>query len=67
LDALQSGFLVAYRAGQWDAAERALAQLRAAGGVELAGLCAVYAERIGAFRKHPPPPGWDGVHVAESK
>jgi adenylate cyclase len=67
LDSLQAGFLVAYRAGQWDAAERALAQLRDAGGGELAGLCAVYAERIAEFRRNPPPAGWDGVYVAETK
>jgi adenylate cyclase len=67
LEAMQAGFLVAYRAAQWDAAERALAQLRAAGGAQLAGLCAAYAERIAEFRKDPPPPGWDGVHVAETK
>ncbi len=67
LEAMQAGFLVAYRAAQWDAAERALAQLRAAGGAELAGLCAVYAERVAAFRQSPPLPGWDGVHVAETK
>jgi adenylate cyclase len=67
LEAIQAGFLVAYRAAQWDAAERALAQVAAAGGSQLAGLCAAYAERIAAFRKHPPPPGWDGVYVAESK
>jgi adenylate cyclase len=67
LEAMQNGFLVAYRAGQWDAAERALAQVRAAGGSELAGLCDVYAERIAEFRKDPPPPGWDGVYVAETK
>ena len=67
LEAMQSGFLVAYRSGEWDAAERALGQVRAAGGGELASLCAVYAERIAAFRKDPPPPGWDGVYVAETK
>jgi len=67
LESLQAGFLVAYRAGQWDAAERALNLLQSAGGTELAGLCAVYAERIAAFRKDPPPPGWDGVYVAETK
>ncbi len=67
LESLQAGFLVAYRAGQWDAAGRALAQLRAAGGGELANLCAVYAERIAEFRRTPPPPGWDGVYVAETK
>ncbi|MGH7006616.1 MAG: adenylate/guanylate cyclase domain-containing protein, partial [Alphaproteobacteria bacterium] len=67
LEAIQAGFLVAYRAGQWEAAERALAQLHALGGTELAGLCAVYTERIAAFRKDPPPPGWDGVYVAETK
>jgi adenylate cyclase len=67
LEAIQAGFLVAYRAAQWDAAERALAQLAVAGGSELAGLCASYAERIAEFRKDPPPPGWDGVYVAETK
>jgi adenylate cyclase len=67
LEALQAGFLVAYRAAQWDAAERALEQLRKQGGAELEGLCAVYAERIAEFRQHPPPPGWDGVYIAETK
>ncbi len=67
LEAAQAGFLVAYRAGQWDAAERALAQLREAGGAELAGLCGVYAERLAEFRKDPPPEGWDGVYIAETK
>jgi adenylate cyclase len=67
LEAMQNGFLVAYRAGEWDAAERALAQVRASGGGELAGLCDTYAERIAEFRKDPPPPGWDGVYVAETK
>jgi adenylate cyclase len=67
LEAMQAGFLVAYRAGQWDAAERALAQLKVAGGSELAGLCALYAARVAEFRKDPPPPGWDGVYVAETK
>ncbi len=67
LDAIQAGFLVSYRAGEWDAAARALAKLREAGGSELAGLCDVYAERIAEFRKNPPPAGWDGVYVAETK
>jgi hypothetical protein len=26
-----------------------------------------YAERIAAFRRHPPPPNWNGVYEAESK
>jgi len=67
LESLQAGFLVAYRAAQWDAAERALAQLRAAGAGEIDSLCSVYAERIAEFRKNPPPAGWDGVYVAETK
>jgi adenylate cyclase len=67
LEALQAGFLVAYRAAQWDAAARALDQVRAAGGDQLSKLCAVYAARIAAFRQNPPPPGWDGVYVAETK
>ena len=67
LEALQAGFLVAYRAAQWDAAERALDGIRASTGAELESLCAVYAERIAEFRKDPPPAGWDGVYVAETK
>ena len=67
LEGFQAGFLVAYRAAEWDAAERALAQLRAAAGAELADLCDVYAGRLAAFRANPPPPGWDGVFVAETK
>jgi adenylate cyclase len=27
----------------------------------------IYAQRIEAFRRDPPPPDWDGVYEAESK
>jgi hypothetical protein len=27
----------------------------------------MYAERIEAFRRDPPPPDWNGVYEAESK
>ena len=27
----------------------------------------MYAQRVEAFRRDPPPPDWDGVYEAESK
>jgi adenylate cyclase len=32
-----------------------------------ARLYGVFLERIGHFRKHPPPVGWDGTWIAETK
>jgi len=33
----------------------------------ISALFDMYAERIEAFRRHPPPPDWNGVYEAESK
>jgi adenylate cyclase len=57
--------LLAYRKQDWDAAESAF---RA--GLELVPgdpPSQVFLERVQAFRKTPPPSGWDGVWVATSK
>jgi adenylate cyclase len=57
--------LAAYRRQDWDAAE---AEFRS--GLEREPddqPSQVFLERIAAFRKSPPPPGWDGVWVATSK
>jgi adenylate cyclase len=68
-----AALLAAYRAQNWDAADRHIAACRdtIAGQTglpaELNGLYDLYAERIAAFRAEPPPAGWDGVYVAESK
>lgn len=63
--------LAAYRAQDWDQAEAALVECRAAAevyaGDRLAGLWDLYAARIAAYRADPPPPDWDGVYEAKSK
>jgi adenylate cyclase len=59
--------LTAYRAQDWDAAERLAGECQAEAGGRLDGLYALYRERIAAYRKDPPPPGWDGVTVALTK
>ncbi len=56
--------LARYRAGDWDRAESLLDSLDAAAPHPL---YAIYRERIAHFRRHPPPPDWDGVFVHESK
>jgi adenylate cyclase len=63
----QAAFLARYRACDWDGAEAALATVRAQGGDALSRLCEIYSNRIAEFRREPPPPGWDGVYVAETK
>ena len=56
--------LAAYRAREWDAAER---QFRRCLELRLADdPSALYIKRIGNFRKEPPPANWDGVwHLAK--
>jgi adenylate cyclase len=54
-----------YRAQDWDRAEQQLLRLKDTGGS--AELYDVFLERIAAFRKHPPGPGWDGVYTFEIK
>ncbi|HTW34688.1 MAG TPA: adenylate/guanylate cyclase domain-containing protein [Rhizomicrobium sp.] len=60
--------LAAYRAQDWDGAERALngvaAKADAFGAVKFMSL---YRERIAAYRQMPPPKDWDGVYQALSK
>ena len=58
--------LANYRAQEWSYALAALAECRAADPA-LAGLYALYAERIDHFLDNPPGEDWDGIFVAETK
>ena len=63
-----AGMLTAYRAQDWDAAERLLERCAANDrATELGGLYALYRQRIADYRAAPPGPGWDGVYVATAK
>jgi adenylate cyclase len=57
----------AYRARNWDQAERALADCRAGALFDLHKLYDMYDERIKACRLSPPPADWDGSYTATSK
>lgn len=60
--------LRAYRAQDWAKAATALAGCRERmGGFPLEQLFALHEGRIRGFQAEPPPPGWDGVYVAETK
>jgi adenylate cyclase len=64
----QRDMLAAYRAKDWDGAERALegfAGIAQKFGLEK--LVAVYRERIASYRTSPPPADWDGVYQALTK
>jgi adenylate cyclase len=63
----QSVFLDHYRRQEWDCAQSALDVLRGEGDMKLSALAELYARRIESFRAAPPPPGWNGVYVAETK
>jgi adenylate cyclase len=57
--------LRAYRGQQWDQVEVSLLNLqRMSPGC---GLYQVYADKVAALRRAPPPPGWDGVTVFDEK
>jgi adenylate cyclase len=58
------GALDAYRNRRWDEAETILGELAAESPRKLWD---VYRERIAVFRAAPPPEGWDGVWVFETK
>jgi adenylate cyclase len=58
--------LVAYRAQDWAAARALIASCRLLD-PQLERLYDLYETRITLFETIPPPPDWDGVHVAESK
>ncbi len=66
LSELQDRMLTAYRAQKWDEALD-LAQQCEALRPDLAGLYALYRQRIDAFKKDPPPADWRGVWVAKEK
>lgn len=61
----QAAMLAAYRNKDWDMAERMLAGLEGPFGLD--AVAKLYADRIAAYRKTPPPKGWDGVFEATSK
>ena len=60
--------LRAYRGQDWATASDALANCRGRmDGFAVEPLFALYNDRIRDFQAEPPPPGWDGVYVAETK
>lgn len=61
--------LKAYRALDWDAAERLIGQCLELDTpkTRLRAYYRVVRERIMLYREHPPPSGWDGVFIATSK
>jgi adenylate cyclase len=61
----QTLMLAAYRKQDWDAAEAALAGLSGPFGLD--AVAKLYAGRVAAYRKTPPPKGWDGVFEATEK
>jgi adenylate cyclase len=60
-------FLGAYRAGQWDAAEAAIARCKELGLATLNAYYEVFRSRIAAYRLAPPPADWGGVFIAKEK
>ncbi len=54
-----------YRKQDWDQAELQLMNLQRLS--PHTALYQIYIERIGYFRKNPPPPDWDGVYVFQTK
>jgi adenylate cyclase len=68
LHALTIKMLEYYREQNWTQALDALEPCRKAGeGFGIGALYEMYAERIEAFRRDPPPADWNGVYEAESK
>ncbi|MCP4386098.1 MAG: adenylate/guanylate cyclase domain-containing protein [Hyphomicrobiales bacterium] len=59
--------LVAYRAKDWDAAEKAITACRAAKVVAFDKYYDLFASRIATWRVDPPPGDWDGVFTATEK
>ncbi len=65
---LHESMLAAYRAQEWDQAERLLAQCRGLDTpVDLWGTYDLYEDRIARYRLAAPEENWDGVAVAERK
>ena len=63
----QSAMLEAYRSRQFELAERRIAALRQIAGPNFARLWDIYEDRIKGYQRQPPPDGWDGRGVADSK
>jgi adenylate cyclase len=60
-------FINAYRAQNWDEAEKLMPECAAMVDGELDELYQVFTDRIAEFRADPPGDGWVGVYVAETK
>ena len=68
LNELTAGMLQAYREQDWTRAlERIELCRKAAERFGIGAFYDMYAQRIEAFRRDPPPSDWDGVYEAESK
>ena len=59
--------LAAYRTQYWSDAEELLAECRKMAGDDYNVLYDLYQERIEYYQEVPPPIGWDGVYIAETK
>ena len=62
-----AAFLKAYRAGRFDLAEGALANVASHAPAGLSHLYELYVERLATLRADPPAAGWDGVFTAREK
>ena len=63
-----AAFLAAYRGRDWAGAAKAISAARKLNtGLNLTGLCDLYAQRVREFRRNPPPRNWDGVYTAATK
>ncbi len=68
LAAAQEAFLAAYRGRDWSRARGALAEVaEKARGPDLAGVVALFAQRLDHLEKDPPGEDWNGVFVATTK
>lgn len=66
LAARHAAALKAYRAREWDRAEKLIEECRRLD-PSLEGLYALYVRRIGNYRAEPPAADWDGAYMATSK
>ncbi|NMM44160.1 adenylate/guanylate cyclase domain-containing protein [Rhodospirillaceae bacterium KN72] len=62
-----ASMLEAYRAQNWEEAERLMATLKGRLNGVLDGFYDIYGARVAEYRENPPPAEWDGVYVATSK